>query len=51
MVFSIMLRMCTEGIDAVGHVARLNYDKEEREIQRLAATIVIHQLGLADTLV
>jgi len=34
--------MCTEGTDAVGHVARLNYDKE-REIQRLAATIIIHQ--------
>jgi len=36
-------RMCTEGTDAVGHVARLNYDKE-REIQRLAATIIIHQV-------
>ncbi|CAN6353045.1 unnamed protein product [Urochloa humidicola] len=67
-------RMCSEGTDAVGHAAHLNYgpsssispetvkhaamcglsaaatksklfaDQEEREIQRLAATIINHQL-------
>ncbi|KAF8658134.1 hypothetical protein HU200_059602 [Digitaria exilis] len=67
-------RMCSEGIDGMGHAARLNYgpsssispetakhaamcglsaaatksklfaDQEEREIQRLAATIINHQL-------
>ncbi|KAJ1265058.1 hypothetical protein BS78_08G049000 [Paspalum vaginatum] len=67
-------RMCSEGIDATGHAANLNYgpsspishetvinaamcglsaaatksklfaDQEEREIQRLAATIINHQL-------